>query len=550
MKEIADNWETECLRLTQDYLSGQIDEEGFKQLEEMLKSSSEARSQFRRYTRTDVALREISESVDSEAPALVGFDTGRTRKNTTVWLWLQAAAIVVLAAVIAVLVVDRKQAVLIKVDPTDGSRTGDKRPTLIQGQDFSDGAMAVLTHAVGVEWEGDLAYAEGAALRPDTLKISQGLLQIEFFSGATVVVEGPAEFELIDPMKARCSLGRVRANVPHFARGFSVMSSDLQVVDLGTEFGFSASEDGSQELHVFDGEVTVQGGVVGNNPRHLMGGTAVRMHEDGMRFFDAADEEFADSQQIASLASAAADEQRQQWLRYSEELKANGDVLLYYSFDNQMAWSRRLSNDKKMVPDPLYGAIVGCRWAEGRWNGKAALEFKRSSDRVRISIPEKLNEVTLMAWVRIDGFDRKLNSLMLSDGWEPGGLHWQFTQEGALILGLRGEDGTPSASYTSNSVLGQQHLGQWLHLAVSYGGEGGEVVHYLNGRPIGRQQVKDHHEIEVPRGQLGNWSAGHWPPKTETDIRNLNGRMDEFLVFSAALPPSGVRDIFREGRPR
>ena len=52
-----------------------------------------------------------------------------------------------------------------------------------------------------------------------------------------------------------------------------------------------------------------------------------------------------------------------------------------------------------------------------------------------------------------------------------------------------------------------------------------------------------------PSGELGNWSPGYWPPK-EHDVRNLNGRMDEFLVFSSALDEAGVRAIYDKGRPR
>ena len=419
-------------------------------------------------------------------------------------------------------------------------------PRLVQKDDFADGALAVLTHAVGVEWDGELAYAEGAALRPDIIRIAKGLLQIEFFSGATVVVEGPAEFELIDPMNARCSIGRVRANVPHFARGFTIASDELKVVDLGTEFGFSADGEGVKELHVFDGEVTVEGGILGAEPRHLLSGTGIRMANETLNYIPTADESFADSEQISSLASAAADEQHRAWLRYAEDTKANGDVLLYYGFDNQVAWSRRLSNDKKMVADPLYGAIIGCSWAEGRWPGKAALEFKRRTDRVRISIPGEHHELSMMTWVRFDGFDRELNSLMLSDGWKEGGAHWQVTRDGRVIFGVFSQAG---GNYESDPILGQQHLGQWLHLAVSYDGSAGQVRHFLNGKRVWTGEIRDAPTISVAAAELGNWSAGYWPPSA-VDVRNLNGRMDEFLVFSTALDEQGVQEIYDRGRPR
>ncbi len=296
-------------------------------------------------------------------------------------------------------------------------------------------------------------------------------------------------------------------------------------------------------------EVAVEGRVLGDEPLHLLSGTGIRVSGDRFDYISSIDEAFADSEHISSLASAAADEQHRAWLRYSEGLKANSDVTLFYSFDNHVAWSRRLSNDKKMIADPLYGAIIGCRWAEGRWRGKAALEFKRPSDRVRIGIPGSRDEITLMAWVRIDGFDRSLNSLMLSDGWHPGGFHWQISGNGELIAGVHG-DGNETGHYQSEPVIASHNLGEWLHLAVSYGGPGGEVVHFVNGEPDSRTPVGTHHGISVPRGELGNWSPGVWPPEKESDIRNLNGRMDEFLVFATALDPEEVAAIYERGTPR
>ncbi len=531
--------ENEWLPLTQDYFNGEASGEDVARLSEILGASAEARAGFRRFARADLALREMAEaSLPGDRPMIVPIADGSKVRRGWGGLgnWLQAAAMFVMAGALVFLLVERGR----------GSGGGDTDapagPRLVQNDDFADGSLAVLTHAVGVEWEGDLAYAEGAALRPDTIEIAKGLLQIEFFSGATVVIEGPAKFELIDPMFARCALGRVRANVPHFARGFTIESGDLKVVDLGTEFGFAAERGGAKELHVFDGEVTVEGGAAGDEPTHLLTGTGIRVEEESLDFIRIEEDAFASSELIASLASAAADEQRRAWLRYAENLKANGDVQLYYSFDNQVAWSRRLSNDKKMIADPLYGAIVGCRWAEGRWPGKAALEFKRPTDRVRISIPGEHRTMTVMAWVRIDGFDREYSSLMLSDGWEAGGAHWQVSRDGRLVFGVN-----PTGNYVSEPLLGQQHLGRWLHLATSYDADAG-ARHFVNGRQVWFTPVSAGRAIEVPAGELGNWSPGYWPPKG-ADVRNLNGRMDEFLVFSSALDEAGVRSIYERGRP-
>ena len=62
-------------------------------------------------------------------------------------------------------------------------------------------------------------------------------------------------------------------------------------------------------------------------------------------------------------------------------------LLLYYTFDNEQAWSRNVTDQALNKARSSNGALIGCEWVQGRWPGKGALHFKRSSDRVRIDIP-------------------------------------------------------------------------------------------------------------------------------------------------------------------
>ena len=45
--------------------------------------------------------------------------------------------------------------------------------------------------------------------------------------------------------------------------------------------------------------------------------------------------------------------------------------------------------------------------------------------------------------------------------------------------------------------------------------------------------------------ELGNWKA--WTGKD--NIRSLNGRMDEFVLFSRALSREEVSDLYFQGKP-
>ncbi len=49
--------------------------------------------------------------------------------------------------------------------------------------------------------------------------------------------------------------GKLRATVPPQAVGFTIGSPNLDVVDLGTEFGLQVEAEGKTEVHVFKGKV-------------------------------------------------------------------------------------------------------------------------------------------------------------------------------------------------------------------------------------------------------------------------------------------------------
>jgi hypothetical protein len=81
-------------------------------------------------------------------------------------------------------------------------------------------------------------------------------------------------------------------------------------------------------------------------------------------------------------------------------------------------------------------------WIEGRWSDKRGLEFRNVNDRARLSVPGEFEALTVAAWVRAQGLDRKLNSLFMSDGFEPGTIHWLIRNDGVLGLTIIGHGTT------------------------------------------------------------------------------------------------------------
>ncbi|MCO6047469.1 FecR domain-containing protein [Aeoliella sp. ICT_H6.2] len=119
--------------------------------------------------------------------------------------------------------------------------------------------VATLTGTVDCQWtQGSEVPAYGEPLEAGhLLKLEAGVAQVTFNDGAKVVLQGPAEFEMISPGSARLASGKLSALVPMQAVGFRVHTPSAEVVDLGTEFGLVVSDDGHTEVHVFAGEVVV-----------------------------------------------------------------------------------------------------------------------------------------------------------------------------------------------------------------------------------------------------------------------------------------------------
>jgi Concanavalin A-like lectin/glucanases superfamily/FecR protein len=400
--------------------------------------------------------------------------------------------------------------------------------------------VAVLTRVVDAEWgPTELPTAVGSALPTGRLRLNSGLIQLEFYGGAIVVLEGPADLDLIAADRVFCRRGKLRARMPlKKSTRFTIGTPDTDVVDLGTEFGVLVDEKGGSEVQVFEGSVELKRkGPARTAGRLLTTGERVRIDPTGAsRAAETDPRSFVGTREVQRRASTEAGQRYRAWLDLSRKLQADPRVLVYYSFEGQQPWERTLLDRAVGRGTERNGGIVGCEWTEGRWPGKAALDFKRASDRVLVDIPGELRSLTLMTWVRVDDYDNRLSALLLSDGWEqPGELHWEFDGKGTLIFAVKNE-----GQYNSPVVLGASQLGLWTHLATVYAPTQRSLTHYVNGRA-----VKSYKLSEDSRTFIGNASIGNY----HKQVRNLNGRIDEFLIFDQALDAPEIRAIYEVGKP-
>lgn len=120
--------------------------------------------------------------------------------------------------------------------------------------------VAQITQTIDCQWtQGEKWSQEGSFLTSgQLLDLEAGLVEVEFSSGATIILQGPARFITAGHNDSRLDLGRLAAVVPKGAEGFTVRTPGMDVVDLGTEFGVSVDPDNKSDVHVFNGLVEME----------------------------------------------------------------------------------------------------------------------------------------------------------------------------------------------------------------------------------------------------------------------------------------------------
>jgi ferric-dicitrate binding protein FerR (iron transport regulator) len=422
-------------------------------------------------------------------------------------------------------------------------------PSAVSGVVATSKAVAMLNETAGARWAGPEGGPRlGAPLEPGWLKLEAGLAQVVFYSGARVVIEGPAELELISATHAVCSRGKVTAEVPPQARGFRIDTPQGKVTDLGTVFGLEVNERRT-EVHVFKGEVTVQAAAALTDDNLREGSGAVMETTHAPRHIAADKKAFASLFELQAKSSAADALRLDQWSSAGERLNRDPSLMIRFVFDvaKPSRWELpNISGQSGLTGD---ATIIGGQWGQSRWPGKRALEFQNVNDRVRLNVPGDFDAVTIAIWVRVQGLDRNLNSLFMCDGFAAGSLHWLIRKDGALGITIVGEGSGKYQISTSPPVLTLDRFGSWVHLAVVVDGRAGRVIQYFNGQQVGEKALRIKPPYRIGAAELGNWNTNGYPAKDPFMIRNFSGSMDEFCLFQRPLTAGEIHELYAEGRP-
>jgi hypothetical protein len=411
-------------------------------------------------------------------------------------------------------------------------------------------AVAMLNLVVDAKWASGFEIPRaGASLEPGQLAFKSGFVQVVFYSGARVTIQGPAEFNLESQNQISLAQGRLVAEVPPQAQGFLVRTGQATVRDLGTSFGLEV-KDQQTALHVFKGSVELQTSVNGVQEELLEGAGALLEASRPPQYISARPAAFASLFDVQDRSTAEDVERFSRWRESSERLNSDPALLLHLDFQSDTAPEWQLANSGNQRAAAPDATVVGCQWSDGRWPGKRALEFQSMNDRVRLSVPGEFDSLTLVVWARVLGLDRKINSLFMSDGFVSGTVHWSIRDDGVLGLTVIGRRPGQFQIIASPPVIGLDKFGMWLCLAVVIDREEEVVTHYVNGFSVGSKPLRIETPFHIGPAELGNWNASGFPGDDPFLIRNFSGAMDEFLLFSRALNADEVHTIYSEGHPQ
>lgn len=519
-------------------IDGEISEADFLRLEAEFSVDPAARREY--YNRLALAaLLEIEAGSGADSARKIVALSAPVRRWLPTFAAI-AATIVALAAVTALLLKNERV-----------------RQTAAAQVETKASGFGVIAGQANAVWK-NAPLADGALVPAGPLRLASGIAQIELFSGVTAVVEGEAEFEVVSPMELAVTRGKVRAHVPEAAHGFRIRTAEGQVVDLGTEFAVDVSESRS-DIHVIEGKVEWH---PQQQAMQLMNkGDALRWADGSGAKHAASAQSFVGVAELAARRDSVRDARREEWQRYTETLRRDPRLLAYYKMNGGESWSRLLPNFAEAGADRVgQGAIVAASRTRDRWDAAGgALDFSPAGSRVRVHVPGELGSLTMLCWVKINSLDRLYNSLFLTDGHEVGAPHWQITRDGRLFFSVKKSERHDPASklrdkydFFSPPFWNASLSGQWAMLAVTYDVAARRVTHYVNGQPIGSQAVPAEYLVEsvkIGNASIGNWSEPVYRTDPRFTVRNLNGSVDEFAIFTAALSPEEIADIYVHGKP-
>ncbi|MDF1740653.1 MAG: FecR domain-containing protein [Verrucomicrobiales bacterium] len=522
------------------FISGELDERGRRQVEHALRNDRDLRNSFIQQCQMNAALETLlgadsaAEEADPEENAfnLSVMETIRTeglgsardfkksvlteiveeRGGITPFRWPDLVKTGLISAVASIGLMLVLQTIIFR---EGGAKTLEADPV----ENYS----ARLEHSNNLVWEQvSLARVrEDGWLSNGLLKIKEGEAHIALNSGATILVEGPAQLSIESGNRVFLKSGHLTANVPPPASGFTVNTPRLNAVDIGTRFGVSVEPNGDSEVHVMEGEVKASRSSGLSSVVSLLEGMAVRADErtrselkpiayGGDRFFQ----------------SIGISEIIQPGLRF--DFDESGGALIEDSgatmnYDVNLVGDGELGRSPRRAAGHSGGGLI---FQEGE-----ALEVNLARD-FRLDAPH-----SVAFWVKMPP---KLGSSKKNQVLQYGrdGLSWNVL---CNLESNRGRRGALRVEFGDAYVVGSTEIadGNWHHVAYRHiGGETPDLASNLHLFIDGKlEPVSDFQSGTVSSGSARLLRIGSY------NDDGIQGWIDDLVIFQEAVSTTQLQEL-------
>jgi hypothetical protein len=200
-------------------------------------------------------------------------------------------------------------------------------------------------------------------------------------------------------------------------------------------------------------------------------------------------------------------------------------IIAHYSFDDDRGEIARDSssnrNDARLVAEP------------GHVPGKIGKAICFDGKKSYLALPDLGMQpaLTIAVWLNLNslGADAWSTSILHSDGWNLGDLHFQIPcKSGNIQASLNG------AADVASKFTFRDNLKAWVHVAYTYDAKARKVSLYVNGKLEGSADFGAGRPVNLSRAKIGAW---------EGSSRFLDGAMDDLRIYDRALTAAEIAKL-------
>lgn len=410
----------------------------------------------------------------------------------------------------------------------------------------ADEAFPVLATIVGSETGADIAGITRGLVAGNRVVFDEGLLEVEFVTGVTVVLNGPMDFEITGPNSGYLHHGRLVAEIgDERGEGFTIDGASGRLIDLGTKFGVAVEPSGEMEVHVLEGVVDAE--TASGSKTRLKKNEAMRLTGKSSRLLAKADKGAfvtelppkADS--VQNYVRWSFDEEEGEICHDTGKGLGDGKSAARFQVDVEGG------EGPKRIEGPFSGAIHlgGRAYLASRFEGIGKTQSRSVAFWVRVPKDFGANEgFGVVSW----------------GSYRTTGTAWQ------VAINSLEEEGLPGRlriGTNPKEVVGHTDLrdGKWHHCAVVLYGDaegranaGTHVLLYVDGRlestarksvlavntDLNRQLNRDDHGAWIGRNLA--YRAGMSPGRAGKYFR---GGLDELVICDWALSHDDVNALMK-----